>query len=164
MLPLCHGTKARFCLMISINQVWHWMCASLSCSLSARESVTSNLLQSSTFSINRLWRNNIFAVYKLQKLSLYRLNPSVDNSVKWQSSHDDVIKWKHFPRYWSVVQGQWRGALIFSLFRSWTKDWINARDAGDLIRHRAHYDVTVMPIVNTSRRVNTMQYTNVNMC
>ena len=41
--------------------------------------------------------------------------------------HDDVIKWKHFPRYWpferrihwspvnSPHKGQWRGALIFSL-------------------------------------------------
>ena len=40
--------------------------------------------------------------------------------------HDDVIKWKHFPRYWPFVQGihrspvnsphksQWRGALMFS--------------------------------------------------
>ena len=40
--------------------------------------------------------------------------------------HDDVIKWKHFPRYWSFVRGihlslvnfphkgQWRGALVFS--------------------------------------------------
>ena len=41
--------------------------------------------------------------------------------------HDDVIKWKHFPRYWPLVRGihrspvnsphkgQWRGALMFSL-------------------------------------------------
>ena len=41
--------------------------------------------------------------------------------------HDDVIKWKHFPRYWSFVRGihrspvnsphigQWRGALMLSL-------------------------------------------------
>ena len=41
--------------------------------------------------------------------------------------HDDVIKWKHFPRCWSFVRGihrspvisphkgQWRGALMFSL-------------------------------------------------
>ena len=41
--------------------------------------------------------------------------------------HDDVIKWKHFPRYWYFVRGnhrspvnsphkaQWRGALMFSL-------------------------------------------------
>ena len=41
--------------------------------------------------------------------------------------HDDVIKWKHFPRSWSFVRGihrspvnsthkgQWRGALMLSL-------------------------------------------------
>ena len=41
--------------------------------------------------------------------------------------HDDVITWKHFPRYWPFVRGihrspvnskqrgQWRGALVFSL-------------------------------------------------
>ena len=43
-------------------------------------------------------------------------------------THDDVIKWKHFLRYWPFVQGihrwpvnsphkgQWRGALIFCLW------------------------------------------------
>ena len=46
--------------------------------------------------------------------------------LRW-SNHDDVIKWKHFPRYWPFVRGihrspgnsphkgQWRGALMFSL-------------------------------------------------
>ena len=33
-------------------------------------------------------------------------------------NHEDVVKWKHFPRYWplwgeSPHKGQWRGALIF---------------------------------------------------
>ena len=70
--------------------------------------------------------------------------------------HDDVIKWKHFPRYWPIVRGihrspvnsphkgQWRGALMFSLNCVWINGWINNRDAGDLRRHRAHYDVIVM--------------------
>ena len=43
----------------------------------------------------------------------------------WWRHHDDVIKWKHFPRHWAFVQGihrspvnsprkgQWRGALLF---------------------------------------------------
>ena len=70
--------------------------------------------------------------------------------------HDDVIKWKHFPHYWPFVlgihrspvnsphKGQWRGALMFSLISAWTNGWVNNRDAGDLRRHRVHYDVTVM--------------------
>ena len=70
--------------------------------------------------------------------------------------YGDVIKWKHFPRYWPFVRGihrssvnslhkgQWRRALMFSLVCAWINGWINKRVAGDLIRHRAHYDVIVM--------------------
>ena len=31
-----------------------------------------------------------------------------------------------------------------SLICAWTNSWVNNREAGDLRRHRAHYDVTVM--------------------
>ena len=52
--------------------------------------------------------------------------------------YDDVIKWKHFPRYWPFVRGihrwpvnsphkgQWRGALMFSLIYAWINDWVNS--------------------------------------
>ena len=71
---------------------------------------------------------------------------------KKATTHDDVIKWKHFPRYWSFVRGirrsphkgQYRGALMFSLICDWSRDWGNNRDPGDERRHRADYDVTVM--------------------
>ena len=77
--------------------------------------------------------------------------------------HDDVIKWKHFPRYWpyargihrppaySPHKGQWRGALTFSSICTRKNGWVNNGEAGDLRRHRAHYDVPVMPIVNHSK-------------
>ena len=55
--------------------------------------------------------------------------------------HDDVIKWKHFPRYWPFMRGirnssvagesppphigQWCGALMFSLICAWINDWVN---------------------------------------
>ena len=39
---------------------------------------------------------------------------------------------------------QWREALTFSLICAWTNGWANNRDAGDLRRYCAHYDVTVM--------------------
>ena len=70
--------------------------------------------------------------------------------------HDDVIKWKHFPRYWPFVRGihrspvnsphkrQRRGALMFSLISARIIGWVNNREAGDLRRIRPHYDVTVM--------------------
>ena len=46
--------------------------------------------------------------------------------------------------HWSTHKDQWRGALMFSLICVWTNGWVNNRDAGDLRRYRAHYDVTVM--------------------
>ena len=70
--------------------------------------------------------------------------------------HDDVIKWKFFSRYWPFVQGihrssvnsphkgQWCGGLMFSLICAWINGWVNNREAGDLRRHRAHCDVTVV--------------------
>ena len=42
------------------------------------------------------------------------------------------------------AQGQWRGALMFSLICVWINGWVNYREAGDLRRYRAHYDVAVM--------------------
>ena len=68
--------------------------------------------------------------------------------------NDDVITWKRFPRSWPFVRGihrltvdshhrvHWRWALM--LFFIWTNTWVNNRDAGDLRRHRTHYDVTMM--------------------
>ena len=73
-----------------------------------------------------------------------------------KTEHDDVMKWKHFPRYWPLLRGihrspvnsphkgQWRGALMFSLMCVWINLWVNTREAGDLRHHRAHYDVIVM--------------------
>ena len=44
----------------------------------------------------------------------------------------------------SPHKGQWRGALMFSLISAWINSWVNNREAGDLRRNRAHYDVIVM--------------------
>ena len=44
----------------------------------------------------------------------------------------------------SPHKGQWRGALMFSLICVWINGWVNSREAGDLRRYRAHYDVNVM--------------------
>ena len=71
-------------------------------------------------------------------------------------TYDDVIEWEHFRRYWPFVRwihrspvnsphkGQWHGALMFSLIFAWINRWVNNGEAGDLRRHRAHYDVRVM--------------------
>ena len=76
--------------------------------------------------------------------------------ASWKSLHYDVIKWKHFSRNWPYVRGihrspvnsphkgQWCGPLMFSLIFAWINGSVNNRAAGDLRRHRAHYDVIIM--------------------
>ena len=78
------------------------------------------------------------------------------STLKRNPPHDDVIKWKHFPRNWPFVRGihrstvnspykgQWRGALMFSLICARINGWVNNGEAGDLRRYRAHFDVIVM--------------------
>ena len=72
--------------------------------------------------------------------------------------HDEVVKWEHFPRYWPFVggihrgrspvnsphKGQRSGTLMFSLICVWMNDWVSNREAGDLRRYRANYDIIVM--------------------
>ena len=72
------------------------------------------------------------------------------------SIYGDVIKWEQFPRYWPFVRGihrspvnsphkgQWRETVMFSWIYAWINGWVKNREAGDLRRHRAHYDVIVM--------------------
>ena len=81
---------------------------------------------------------------------------NVLHSKQKGSIHDDVIKWKHFPRYRPFVRGfhrspvnsqhkgQWRGTLMLSLISAWINGWVNNREAGDLRRHQVHYGVNVM--------------------
>ena len=53
----------------------------------------------------------------------------------------------------SPHKGQWRGVLMFSLIYAWIDQringWVNNREAGDLRRHRGHYDVNVMSAYHT---------------
>ena len=94
----------------------------------------------------------------------WKLEETQSRKSCWEASvlhrkyalHDDVIKWKHFPRNWPFVReihrspvnfphkGQWRGPLMFSLIYAWINDWVNNCEAGDLRRQHGHYDVIVM--------------------
>ena len=88
----------------------------------------------------------------------WQCSMNVHLMVSWAWNHDDVIKWKHFPRNWPFVRGihrspvnsphkgQWRGALMFSLICAWTNCWANNGDARDLGRYRSHCDVRVMTL------------------
>ena len=76
-------------------------------------------------------------------------------------NHDDVIKWKHFPRYWPFVRsqvnsphkGQWRGALMLSLIFVWINGWVNNRKSGDLRRYHAYYDIIVVYSYQDCRQI-----------
>ena len=59
--------------------------------------------------------------------------------------------WRHQMETFSALlaicsphKGQWRGALMFTLICARINGWVNNREAGDLRRYRAHYDVIVM--------------------
>ena len=103
-------------------------------------------------------RNSIANALELRLLCI---NPSISFWC-WASEkllnqdwevHDDIIKWKHIPRYWPFVRGihrspvnsphkgQWRRALMFSLICVWINGWVNNHAPGDLRRYHAHYDL-----------------------
>ena len=113
-----------------------------------------------TFNTNSAWFQSIRVATEVEKI---KLACHVYLSAK---SHDDVIKCKHFPRYWPFVRGihrspvnsphkgQWRGALMFYLICAWINGWVNNRAAGDLRRQRSYYDVTVMHGRNDFAEIN----------
>ena len=128
------------------NDVSHWLGASLKSALYARQRLTGFV------SLDCTW----MYFYHVSNAYVCVLHASC--SVVSVYTHDDVIKWKHFPRYWPFVRGihrspvnsphkgQWRGALMFTLICARINGWVNNGEAGDLRRYRVHYDVTVMMI------------------
>ena len=74
-----------------------------------------------------------------EHFTLYHKN--FENGSKDGRFHDDVIKWKHFPRNWPFVRGihrsplnsqhkgQWRGALMISFICVWI-EWLSKQSWG----------------------------------
>ena len=86
------------------------------------------------------------------------------------NKHNEVIKWKHFH-----VTGHLCGEFIvhrwipckkasdtelWCFLWSWINGWVNNREAGDLRRHRAHYDVIVMLYIFPKRYQLHIPFTN----
>ena len=98
-----------------------------------------------------VWSNSVGHISQIRSLIHWH-----DGWYLYSYDHDDVIKRKYFPRYWPLVRrihrwpvnspqkGQWSWALMLSFICAWINGWVNNGDAGDLSRHRAHYDVTVL--------------------
>ena len=83
-------------------------------------------------------------------VALCEANPPVTGGFPPKmASHDDVIKLKYFQRYWPFVwiprtKARDAEAWCFLWSAPWINRWVNNREAGDLWRHRAHYDVIVV--------------------
>ena len=68
--------------------------------------------------------------------------------------HSHLVWWRHQMDTFSALlvicagnsphKGQWRGALMFTLICARINGWVNNREAGDLRRYRAPYDVIVI--------------------
>ena len=116
---ICHFTYISFCeLLVSVGSLpqphqtlkYACRCLGMHCEMSAGDHFT----------------NDIAYYFKIRWLFCFALIPP-KNESRYPDNHDDVIKWKHSPRYWPFVRGihrsrvnsphkgQWRGALIFSL-------------------------------------------------
>ena len=78
------------------------------------------------------------------------INPLTQQDNKWHHQMETfsallaICAGNHRSPVNSSHKGQWRGAVMFSLICVWINGWLNNREAGDLRRYRAHYDVTVM--------------------
>ena len=142
--------KKIFCLQI--KDTWN-MCLMISCSDISIDEMNS-------VTLDPRWTKRREEIFVSIQEQLYFYSHGNEHSYFCSRlllpQHDDVIKWKHFPRYWPFVRGirrspvnsprkgQWRGALMFSLICAWINGWVNNREAGYLRRHRTHDDVTVM--------------------
>ena len=64
-----------------------------------------------------------------------------------------------------LARGQWRRALMLSLICARINGWVNNRKAGDLRRHRAHYDVILMrqAIVSSNDGLTTVIYASLGL-
>ena len=96
-----------------------------------------------------LWQN------QLQSIAC---NLLIQTVLQNQGNHDDVNKWNHFALYGPFVRGIHRPpmtsphrpvtrSLMFSVICARINVWVNNGEAGDLRRHRAHYDVTMVVMI-----------------
>ena len=88
------------------------------------------------------WRHDLETLFTL--LALVRWIDLITGRFMMSSSNRNIFRVIHRSPVNSPHKGQWRGALMFSLICAWINGWVNNGEAGDLRRHRVHYDVTIM--------------------
>ena len=110
------------------------------------------------FGIHRMYNFKFIIIYLLYRRENIFHNRKIGSSG-WEGRFS---WWRHQMETFSALlagnstvtgefpyKDQWRGALVFPPICAWTHVWLNNRDAGDLRRHRAHHDVTVMSKAET---------------
>ena len=91
---------------------------------------------------NYAYTSSIWRAFVTIRKPYISFHVDLQGTLDTQTSHDDVIKWKHFPRYWPFVRGihrspvnsphkgQWHGFFMFSLICVWINGWVNNRRQG----------------------------------
>ena len=155
-----------------LKQYWCWHCVQFEPCVPTYKFEMSQKFKSKYFYWNRL-----IIIYRLtQRLRTFEficlIKFGFDNIAMaslrqrcWGGSnhwHDDVIKWKHFPHYWtfereiqwsplnSSYKDQWRRALMFCLICTRIYGWGNNGGADDSRRHWIHYAVIVMETITAT--------------
>ena len=88
------------------------------------------------------WREFVSEIWNRSAVNIYCMMTSSSGNIFRVTGHLCGEFTGH--RWIFPLKGQWRRALIFSLICAWINGWINNREACDLRRHRAYFDVTVM--------------------
>ena len=76
---------------------------------------------------------------------LWGINNNIRRVIMMTSSNGNIFRVTgHLCGEFTGPKSQWHRALMFSLICVWINGWVNNREAGDLRRHRANYNVRVM--------------------
>ena len=122
------------------------------------------LKYSAAFFSFRSQRVNIIKRYtQLHATCIYPQGLFIPNSLRWTSGKSvrnwsETPKIRRLPFYKINNMHVHHWVLMFPLICVLTDGWANNRDAVDLRRHRAHYDVTVMSV-----RPMLTRFTNADM-
>ena len=127
--------------LVRYRYVWASVCAQKNWIIFIHCSwcVATNLLQSSVFmtrTISPKCPQQTFSIGTMSTWWRHQMETFTALLAYVQGIHRLPVNSPH--------KGQWRGALMFPLNCAWINGWVNNGGAGDLRRHRAHCDATVM--------------------
>ena len=102
------------------------------------------LLLIQSFSIHEMYAQYQLFLLRPFVMLADKQEPLWRHQMKTFSASLPFVRGIHWSPVNSPHKGQWRGAFMSFFICALTNSWVNNREAGDLRRHRTHYDVTVM--------------------